>query len=188
MTAGPTPLPCLINWRRRARKPQRNRRRRPREPMTRFSNFACVLLYFTRRTEAHRGWCPARTSNPLGAGGTRLRWVRFPHASASSSGSTHSEGGSMKKLVLLIVVLVGIWLGVNYVRTGQFSFLPTALSGEEQHVRDLEKQIAAINEQMAQAGRAAGMTRMDTTQDVSALMEKKTRLEKELEEARKKLH
>ena len=94
----------------------------------------------------------------------------------------------MKKLVLLIVVLVGIWLGVNYVRTGQFSFLPTALSGEEQHVRDLEKQIADVNAQMAQAGRTAGMTGMDTTQDVSSLMEKKTRLEKELEETRKKIH
>ncbi len=94
----------------------------------------------------------------------------------------------MKKLVLLIVALVGIWLGVNYIRTGQFSFLPTALSAEEQHVRDLEKQIADINAQMAQAGRTAGMTGMDTTQDVSALMEKKTRLEKELEEARKKFH
>jgi len=93
----------------------------------------------------------------------------------------------MKKLVLLIVVLVGIWLGVNYVRTGQFSFLPTALTAEEQHVRDLEKQIADINAQMAQAGRAAGMTGMDTTQDVSALMQKKERLEKELEAARKKL-
>ena len=93
----------------------------------------------------------------------------------------------MKKLVLLIVVLVGIWLGVNYVRTGQFSFLPTALSAEEQHVRDLEKQIADINAQMAQAGRTAGMTGMDTTQDVSALMQKKERLEKELDAARRKL-
>jgi len=94
----------------------------------------------------------------------------------------------MKKLVLLIVVLVGIWLGVNYVRTGQFSFLPTALSGEEQHVRDLEKQIADVNAQMAQAEHSASLTGGDTTHDVSALMEKKKRLEKELEEARKKLH
>ena len=94
----------------------------------------------------------------------------------------------MKRLVLLIVVLVGIWLGVNYVRTGQFSFLPTALSVEEQHVRDLEKQIADVNAQMSQEGRAASITPLDTTQDVSALMEKKTRLEKELEDARKKLH
>ena len=94
----------------------------------------------------------------------------------------------MKKLVVLIVVLVGIWVGVNYMRTGQFSLLPTALSAEEQHVRDLERQITNINEQMAQAGRTAGMTGMDTTQDVSALMEQKTRLEKELIEARKKVH
>ena len=94
----------------------------------------------------------------------------------------------MKKLVVLIVVLVGIWVGVNYMRTGQFSLLPTAVSAEEQHVRDLERKIANINEQMAQAGRTAGMTGMDTTQDVSALMEQKTRLEKELIEARKKVH
>ena len=94
----------------------------------------------------------------------------------------------MKKVVLLIVVLVGIWLGVNYVRTGQFSFLPTSLSAEEQHVRDLERQLAEVSAQMTQAGRTAGMTGMDTTQDVSALMQKKERLEKELEEARRKVH
>jgi hypothetical protein len=94
----------------------------------------------------------------------------------------------MKKLVVLIVVLVGLLVGVNYMRTGQFSLLPSALSAEEQHVADLEREIANIKEQMDQAGRAAGMTGMDTTQDVSALMEKKSRLEKELIEARKKVH
>jgi septal ring-binding cell division protein DamX len=93
----------------------------------------------------------------------------------------------MKKIVLLIVVLVGIWLGVNYMRTGQFSLMPSTMSAEEQHVRDLENQIADIDQQMAQAGRTAGMTGMDTTQDVSALMVKKEKLQKELEEARKKL-
>ena len=56
----------------------------------------------------------------------------------------------MKKLVVLIVVLVGLWVGVNYMRTG--SLLPSALSAEEQHVRDLEREIANVNEQMAQAG------------------------------------
>ena len=93
----------------------------------------------------------------------------------------------MKKVVLLIVVLVGIWLGVNYVRTGQFSLMPTGVSADEQHVRDLEQQISAIKDQMSQAGRTAGMTGMDTTQDVSALMVKKEKLEKELLEAKKKL-
>ena len=94
----------------------------------------------------------------------------------------------MKKLAILVVLLVGVWLGVNYVRTGQFSFLPNSLSPEEQQVRDLEHDLAGVNAEIAQSGRAAGMTGMDTTSDVSALMEKKTKLEKQLEEARKKLH
>ncbi|HEV8703160.1 MAG TPA: hypothetical protein VGV60_17965 [Candidatus Polarisedimenticolia bacterium] len=94
----------------------------------------------------------------------------------------------MKKLALLVVVLVGIWLGVNYVRTGQFSFLPTVLSAEEQQVRDLERELAGVNAELAQSGRAAGMTGMATTTDVSALMQKKERIEKQLEEARRKIH
>lgn len=94
----------------------------------------------------------------------------------------------MKKLALLVVVLVGVWLGVNYVRTGQFSLLPTALSPEEQQVRDLERDLAGVNAELAQAGQAAGMTGMDTTADVSALMQKKERIQKQLEEARRKLH
>lgn len=94
----------------------------------------------------------------------------------------------MKKLVLLIVVLVGVWLGVNYVRTGQFSFLPNALSDEERLVRDLEQELTQVNNQLAQSGRAAGMTGMDTTMDVSALMVKKEKLEKQLDAARQKIN
>jgi len=93
----------------------------------------------------------------------------------------------MKKLAILVVLLVGVWLGVNYVRTGQFSFLPNALSPEEQQVRDLERDLAGVNQELAQSGRAAGMTGMDTTSDVSALMQKKEKLEKQLEEARRKI-
>lgn len=94
----------------------------------------------------------------------------------------------MKKLILLIVVLVGIWLGVNYVRTGQFSFMPTSLSAEEQRVRDLEQELAGVNAELAQSGRTAGMTGMDMTSDVSALMQKKEKLQKQLEEARREIH
>lgn len=93
----------------------------------------------------------------------------------------------MKKLVLLIVVVVGVWLGINYVRTGQLSFSPKAVSAEEQTLRDLEKELESVKAQLAQSGRAAGMTGMDTTADVGALMAKKEALEKQIEEARKKL-
>ena len=93
----------------------------------------------------------------------------------------------MKKVVLLIVVLAAAWIGFNYVKTGQFTLMPTQVSADEQHLKDLEQQLADVNAQMAQAGRMAGMTGMDTTADVGALMEKKTRLEKEIAEAKKKL-
>ncbi len=93
----------------------------------------------------------------------------------------------MKKLILLIVVVVGVWLGINYMRTGQLSFSPQTLSAEERVVRDLEKELDGVNAQIAQAGRAAGMTGMDTTADVGALMARKDALEKQIAEARKKL-
>lgn len=93
----------------------------------------------------------------------------------------------MKNLLVVIVVVAVVWLGVNYMKTGQVSFFPKTGSAEEQHVQDLVKEIAGVRSQIDQAGRTAGMTGMDTTADVSALMAKKDSLEKELAEARKKL-
>ncbi len=93
----------------------------------------------------------------------------------------------MKKVVLLIVVLAVVWIGFNYVKTGHFTLLPTAMSAEEEHLKDLEQELAQVNAQMAQAGRMAGMTGTDTTADVAALLEKKTRLEKEIAAAKKQV-
>ncbi len=93
----------------------------------------------------------------------------------------------MKKLVLLIVLLAGVWVGVNSMRAGRFTIMPVAVSEEERHLQALEKELAEVRAQMAQAGRMAGMTGMDTTGDVSALMERQKQLEKEIAEARKKL-
>ncbi len=93
----------------------------------------------------------------------------------------------MKKLVLLIVLVAGVWLGVNYVRTGSLSFVPKTMSAEEEHLQALQRDLEDVKAQMNSAGRAAGMTGMDTTADVGALMAKKEKLEKEIAEARKKL-
>jgi len=93
----------------------------------------------------------------------------------------------MKKVVLLVVVLAIAWIGFNYVKTGQFTLLPTTMSADEEHLQDLQAELAQVNAKMAQAGRMAGMTGMDTTSDVAALMEQKTRLEKEIAEAKKKV-
>jgi hypothetical protein len=93
----------------------------------------------------------------------------------------------MKKLVLLVIVVAAAWLGVNYVRTGSLSFSPPAVNAEEEHLQALQRDLDDVNSQIASAGRAAGMTGMDTTSDVSALMVKKEKLEKEIAEARAKL-
>jgi hypothetical protein len=93
----------------------------------------------------------------------------------------------MKKIVLLIVVLVGILLVVNHQRTGRWTLAPASASAEERHLRDLEDQLRSVEAQMSQAGRTASIGGMDTTADVSALMEKKARLEKEIAAARGKL-
>jgi hypothetical protein len=93
----------------------------------------------------------------------------------------------MKKVLLLVVVLVGSLLAVNYYRTGTWTLVPTSLSAEEKHLKDLEAQLRSVEAEMSQTGRTASMTGMDATSEVSALMEKKQRLEKEIAEARKNL-
>src|SRR5262252_6848288 len=88
--------------------------------------------------EAPRGWCPARPSNPSGAGGTRLRWVRFPHASTDrrvtrghAAVNPSGEAEPMKKLIVLAVAVLAVWLGINYARTGKLAFFPSAASPAE---------------------------------------------------------
>ena len=90
----------------------------------------------------------------------------------------------MKKLVVLVLLALVVWVGVNYLRTGRLSLLPPSSSPEEQRIHDLEAELQAIQSQIDQAGRAAGMTGMDTSADVSALTARKTRIEKEIAAAR----
>jgi hypothetical protein len=91
----------------------------------------------------------------------------------------------MKKLILIVVAVVAVWLGVNYARTGHLALLPSAGSPAEQRVHELEQELASIDSQIASAGRAAGITGMDTTGDVSSLTARKAEVEKQLVEARK---
>jgi hypothetical protein len=93
----------------------------------------------------------------------------------------------MKKLVFLIIVGAGIWLGVNYVKTGQLTLFPPKLSAEEQELKDLEAQLEAVKAKMAAEGRAAGMTGMDTTSAVSGLLEEQKRLEARIAALKSKL-
>jgi len=93
----------------------------------------------------------------------------------------------MKKLIFLVVLALGVWMGINYVNTGKISVLPVELTEEEQELRDLEAELKSIDKQIGQESRASGMTGMDTTAAVSRLMEKKKKVEKRIEELRRKL-
>ena len=90
----------------------------------------------------------------------------------------------MKKFLLLVIAVVAVWLGINYARTGRLALFPSAANPGEQRIHDLEQELAAIESQIQSAGRAAGMTGMDTTGDVASLTAKKAQIEKQLAEAR----
>src|SRR5438445_2905139 len=66
--------------------------------------------------------------NPALVGSIPTRFRQFPSPASL-------EEALMKKLVLLIVVVVGVWLGVNYMKTGDLSFFPKAISAEEEQLR-----------------------------------------------------
>ncbi len=90
----------------------------------------------------------------------------------------------MKKLVLLVILGLGIWMGINYVKTGKVSLMPVELSAEDQELRDLEAELKSVDKQLGQEGRAAGLTGVDTTMSVSRLMERKKNIEKRIQELR----
>ncbi|HZM70403.1 MAG TPA: hypothetical protein VFB95_08555 [Candidatus Cryosericum sp.] len=90
----------------------------------------------------------------------------------------------MRKLVVLVLVALALWIGVNYLRTGRLSLVPGAGDPEAQRLHDLEAELAAVQAQIDQAGRSAGLTGIDTTADVAALTAKKAQIEKEIAAAR----
>jgi hypothetical protein len=90
----------------------------------------------------------------------------------------------VKKLLILIVLALAVWVGINYVKTGQISLFPAQLSAEQKEIQNLEEELRSIDKQMAEAGRAAGLAGVDTSSDVSGLMERKQRIQERLAELR----
>ena len=86
----------------------------------------------------------------------------------------------MKKLIVVVVFLVGGLLAYNFAATGELTLMPSfTLSQEEQQVRDLEDRFDHARKEMAQAGRMAGMSGMDTSSQMSAGLEQVASIEKE---------
>ena len=93
----------------------------------------------------------------------------------------------VKRLVVLIVVLAGALLAYNYFTTGNLTLMPGAtLSAEEQELNDLEAQLKQEVRQFAQAGRAAGLSGVDTTASAEAARVEIEKIQRRLDELERK--
>ena len=75
----------------------------------------------------------------------------------------------MKKILVVGVLIVAALVGYNYLTTGKLALIPsTTMSAQEKEIDDLVQQVRQATIQFAQAGRAAGMSGVDTTADAEA--------------------
>ena len=89
-------------------------------------------------------------------------------------------------------VLIGVFIGLvglmvfNWFTTGEVALIPTVpLSAEGRELARLEGEFATTTHDYYQAGRAAGMTGMDTTAEARAALNELDRIEKALQQLRR---
>ena len=93
----------------------------------------------------------------------------------------------MKNVIVIVLLATAVWVGVQSYRAGEFAIFPVTVSADELRFRELEKELREARGRLQQAGRAAGLTGMDTTGAAEAELREIRRLEKEIAELRKKL-
>jgi len=92
---------------------------------------------------------------------------------------------SKKILTAVFVCLLGL-MAFNWFTTGEVALIPTTpLSAEGRELARLEGEFASVTHDYYQAGRAAGMTGMDTTSEARAALNEMDRIEKALQELRR---
>lgn len=90
------------------------------------------------------------------------------------------EGGRMKGLIALIVVVVVGLVAFNYFQTGEFSIFPASKSEDEQEVNRLKGEFRRVAQEFRQAGRSAGLSGMDTSGAAAAAARRLEGIEKDL--------
>ena len=94
----------------------------------------------------------------------------------------------MKKLVLAAVLIVAALVAYNYVTTGAIALIPGAtMSEQEREIDNLVDRLRAATVQFAQAGRAAGMSGLDTTADAEGARQQIMAIERKAREMQAKL-
>ena len=93
----------------------------------------------------------------------------------------------MKGLLAILALAVAALLAYNYVHTGKVTLIPTSLSKGEQQLQQLEKRLDGARRQFEAAGRAAGISGVDTSADAEAARREVERIEAEFKNVRDQL-
>ena len=92
----------------------------------------------------------------------------------------------MKKLLATVVFLAVVAVGANYLIKGGLPFMQQ-MSEEDQEVAALRSDLRAAQQEFRQAGRAAGLSGMDTTAEAEAAIREVERIERELRQLERRL-
>ena len=91
-----------------------------------------------------------------------------------------------KVLTGIVLILAGV-IAFNWITSGEVTLIPSSpLSAEGRELSRLHERFVAATHQYNQAGRAAGVSGMDTTADAQAAMEELNQIEKELQDLKTK--
>jgi hypothetical protein len=93
----------------------------------------------------------------------------------------------VKNIITLVVVVVVGLVAFNYFQTGEFSLMPGGgMSEEEKELNRLKGEFRRAAQSYRQAGRAAGMSGLDTTSDAEAALRTVEGVERDLKGLRKR--
>jgi hypothetical protein len=97
------------------------------------------------------------------------------------------EEAPVQKIVLIVVVIVLGLLAYNYFTTGELSLMPGGGAGEDgSELNKLRGEFRSAAREFRQAGRAAGLSGMDTTDAAGAALAAVERVEKQVESLAKR--
>jgi len=93
----------------------------------------------------------------------------------------------VKNLITIVVVVVLALVAFNYFQTGEFKLLPgSSMSPEEQELNRLKGEFRRAAQAYRQAGRAAGVSGIDSTSDAVAALETVDGVERDVKQLRKR--
>jgi hypothetical protein len=94
----------------------------------------------------------------------------------------------MKNLITIAVVVVIALVAYNYFQTGELTIMPGGgMSDEARQVNRLRGEFREAAQQYRQAGRSAGLSGLDTTEDAEGALKTIDGVERDLKNLRKKV-